>query len=267
MQEIKFDISEKDKVKVEYDKVKFLEILDNELEDEIRLINIPNKYVRLKEDLDLKHWRLVSIEQLVSKRLFQKFGPVYRDFLTKSKNIMFIFNYIGKKPVAVVMRSLDDKIFMDISINSNIVYGLNELPDNFRYGDTIMLVEGLFDKEVMGAYLKDMGYNNIHPIAVLTSSVTNKKAELLSKITDKFIINPDNDKAGENSIERTKTALLKQSYGAVRIKVVKNIPFCVDYGAVKDIGDCYPISSDVKKYLKEKIDGTMFERLVQKGDE
>lgn len=248
-----------EKIAVVYDKVKFLEILFNEIEDE----EIPSecyegypgeKYVTLKNTENILHWRIVSLTQLVKKKLFPKFGTQYREFLSRSEHIIFMFNMIGKKPVAVVMRSIKDKEFYDISLGSNIVYGLGELPDDFEYGDKLFLTEGLFDKEVASVYLER--YRNetgdrIYPIGILTSSVTNKKAELLSHVTNNFILNPDNDKAGENSISTSKKRLVSYSSDNI-MEVARNLER-IGSLEIKDMGDCYPMNEIVYNHIKSQL--------------
>ena len=239
--------------KVVYDKIKLLDILDKEITDENFYID--NKYVTLKNEADIKHWRLVSIEQLIEKNIFKMFGPAYREFFNKAGKFIFMYNYCGKKLLSVIMRNLVEKEFMDVSINSGIVYGLNEIPEDFKYGDTILITEGLYDKEVMQLYLKEMNVK-AYPIALLTSSLSNKKAELLSTITDCFIINPDNDKAGNNAIEKDikllKSKVIEKS-GRVKIGILKTPENTPDIENIKDIGDCYPISKYVTNNLLEKI--------------
>lgn len=252
MEEIKVN-KKLEEVKVVYDKIKLLEILDTEIQDEDFYID--NKYAILKKEANIKHWRLVSIEQLVEKNIFKMFGPAYRDFFNKAGKLVFMYNYCGKKLLSVIIRSLKDKEFMDISINSGIVYGLNEIPEDFKYGDTVVITEGLYDKEVMSIYLKELNIK-AYPIALLTSSLSNKKADVLSTITDCFIINPDNDKAGNNSIDKDikllKTKVIEKS-GRVKIGILKTPENVIGITNIKDIGDCYPINKYVSNNILEQL--------------
>jgi DNA primase len=61
---------------------------------------------------------------------------------------------------------------------------------DFKYGDWLILTEGIFDADSFRHI-----YNNI--LAMLTSNITLMQAEILSTLTDKFILAFDNDTGGK----------------------------------------------------------------------
>lgn len=75
--------------------------------------------------------------------------------------------------------------------NQNFPYNIGNLSKDFKYGDTLYLVEGIGDLAAVKLIKPD-----INIVAMQTSQLSNKQLEFLSKITNNFILLADDDNAG-----------------------------------------------------------------------
>jgi len=94
----------------------------------------------------------------------------------------------------IVVRSLVQKSFYGYVEFPVMLWGMENFK-GFKYGDPIVLVEGIKDATVVR---KKYPY----VLSYLTSGVGKYKWEFLRKMTDKFLVIPDNDKAGREFGER-----------------------------------------------------------------
>jgi len=233
-----------------WNKGELLALLDREVEDEDW--DHRSKYVNLKQEFGLGHWRRVSMEQLLDKGLFKKVGPHYRETLNKLGKTIWMFNYLGGGVLSITIRGLDVKEFLDISLSGSDLYGIGMLRKGFVYGDPVICVEGVFDREVMQLYLERMGRADIYSVVATKGvSLTERKANLLRCFTDTVVFSGDNDVAGREGVRK----------GIERWKAVpgcrwKEVPTLARSGGreTKDIGDCLPLNDIVTEYLKRELD-------------
>lgn len=173
------------------------------------------KYVRLAKERNYDNYRMCSVSDLKNLGVWDSFTQYHKETISNAGAMVAIFNTINNKPASIIFRGVSGKVFMDYSV-TQVFYGLDRLPDTFKYGDWLVLCEGIYDSDVLRI---------IEPntIAVLTSDISNFKAEILKTITDKFIIAYDSDTAGDKGFLSTSKRLDR----AERLVV---------YGDDKDIG-------------------------------
>ena len=103
---------------------------------------------------------------------------------------LMIANFIEDKVISIVFRSLSTiKEFMKVGTTKSTFYGLGELSKDFRYGTPILLVEGHLDRDMMATI-----YPNT--LGIMTNRLSKSQINILTNLTNKFILMLDNDEAG-----------------------------------------------------------------------
>ncbi len=148
-----------------------------------------NKYVKLAVSNNYDNYRIGTIKDLMDLGILDSFSVFNKQFFNEEGIFLAIFNTYSGKPISIVFRSLNKKEFMDYSVFTNI-YGLDSFSDDYSYGDSVVVTEGIYDADVFRSI-----YPNIS--AIYTSSISLMQAELLSTITNSFILAFDSDDAGE----------------------------------------------------------------------
>ena len=133
---------------------------------------------------------------------------------------LMIANIIEDKVINIVFRSINtNKEFMKVGTAKSTFYGLGELQSDFKYGDPLLLVEGHLDRDIMSTLYKNT-------LGVMTAHLSKSQIQILSGLTNNFILMFDNDEAG---IKGQKDTLYK-------LKGNKVVQFKHDQ-RLKDAGD------------------------------
>lgn len=191
-----------------------------------------SKYVRLARDYRYENYRFLRYQDLFDLGLASSFSKYQRHFISSSGAVLAIFNSLNKKPVSIVFRSLDKKEFMDYSYIYSL-YGYDMMDNNFRYGDYLIVTEGLYDADTIRQI-----YPNV--VATQTSNITLLQKDILLSMTDKFILGFDADEAGENGFKKALQRLGTD---------IKKLPI---YGSDKDIGVMEEVKSNSFEYNLRK---------------
>lgn len=149
-----------------------------------------SKYVQLAADYGYENYKLCSAADLMRLKVYSSFSYYQRNFFSENGATVAIFNEMNGKVASIVFRAISSKAFMDYSL-VYCAYGLDMMDEDFRFGDPIVLTEGIFDSDVVRTIYKNT-------LAMLTSNITMMQAEVLRTITDNFIILFDSDEAGSN---------------------------------------------------------------------
>ena len=182
-----------------------------------------NKYTFSAYKYKFPHYRILNIGDIVSKKYERdKDLPGYLiDFIGEQGEVLAIANIINKQVPFVQFRSLKKKEFSVYGSQSSLLYDLGFLDKNFKYGDTLVIVEGNSDADAMKGI-----YNNT--VATCTAGLTSRQLEIVSYLTNRVILAYDNDKAGRGAYKRD-SKLLKEKGLDVRC-------LC-QYQGFKDVGD------------------------------
>lgn len=186
--------------------------------------------------------------KLISAYLILNSVPDLPDFvyqhLMAVGDCVLIPNIIDNQVYSITFRSLNsDKRFLKYGEFSSLMYGLGELPLDFKYGTPLIIVEGNIDTDSM---------KQIYPytLGALTANLTNNQIQLLSHLTNTVILAFDNDSAGQQGI---RTAMKRLD----NMKVLK----FDHYGKLKDTGDLIelqrkgdPDADYIVNLYKRKID-------------
>jgi hypothetical protein len=197
-----------------------------------------NKYTELALKYGYSNYRVCTLAELHSLKLMKSFTDNQKQFFNDNGEFLVIFNEIGGKPVSLVFRSLKIKQFIDYSMFYT-VYGLDLINPDFKFGKWMILTEGIYDADSFRVIHKDI-------LAMLTSNITLMQAEVLTTLTDKFILAFDNDDGGRAGVTLS-TKRLKDLNPKIQIEVM---PL---YSTDKDLGILEELSHNPEDYMYRKI--------------
>lgn len=185
-----------------------------------------NKYVDLALRGNYANYRVINLADIYKLGIMKSFAGEGKKFVNRNGEFLCIFNTLEDMPVGVVLRSLKQKEFSDISINS-VPYGLDLIRQDFKFGDWLLVTEGAFDADSFRFLHKDS-------LAVLTSTVTTTQADMLVSLTDKFIIAMDSDKAGGSGFQNSYNKIINRNPNA-KILLMLMYPGDKDLGIISEV--------------------------------
>ena len=189
-----------------------------------RLITVDstNKYLHLAYKNKYKHYRLITYGEIFIKGKKLEIPEFVKAFIQNNNQVLMMANIISGKVVGITFRTIEgEKDFLTWGNNKGNFYGLGQLDKDFKYGDTIILVEGLMDCDVVKQY-----YNNT--MAVLTSGLTKNQVAVLTRLTNNVILMFDNDDAGRKGTKVSEQAL----GGKCNTRVFQHHNKCKDPGDI-----------------------------------
>ena len=183
-----------------------------------------NKYLHLAYKNKYKHYRLITSGELFIKGKHLDVPEFVKAFVQNNNQVLMMANIISGKVVGITFRTIEGpKDFLTWGNNKGNFYGLGQMNTSFKYGDPIILVEGLMDCDVIKQY-----YPNT--LAVLTSGLTKNQTAVITRLTNKVVLMFDNDSAGEDGTKSSIRALKDKC----DVKVFKHHPSCKDPGDIID---------------------------------
>jgi hypothetical protein len=146
-----------------------------------------------------------------------------------------------------VYRDLNQKLFVTQVFGSPMYYAAQWFCDRlsfFKFGDPVVVCEGVLDAECL---VELTGYPYV--IAQVGSSMSVRLGMMMSLITDKIVLVPDNDKAGEAGAKKSLFSLKQLGVkGAV-----------VTTASHKDTGELWLNGSTVDRLIFKKKLGMVLE--------
>lgn len=176
-----------------------------------------SKYVRLARDHNYQNYKLLLWQDIKKWGLSESFTTYQKKFFAEAGACVAIMNEMNGNLISIVFRSASAKEFMNYSLFYSL-YGYDMIDPNFKYGDPLVITEGLYDADVLRQI-----YRNV--VATQTSNVTVIQAAILKTMTNKFIIGFDDDKAGVSGFSKAVKRLGTD---------IKRLPI---YPGDKDIGE------------------------------
>lgn len=176
-----------------------------------------SKYVRLARDHNYQNYKLLLWQDIKKWGLSESFTTYQKKFFAEAGACVAIMNEMNGNLISIVFRSASAKEFMNYSLFYSL-YGYDMIDPNFKYGDPLVITEGLYDADVLRQI-----YRNV--VATQTSNVTVIQAAILKTMTNKFIIGFDDDKAGVSGFSKAVKRLGTE---------IKKLPI---YPGDKDIGE------------------------------
>lgn len=150
----------------------------------------------------LKNYRLFSTGEVVKHQLGDKLPKYLIDFINSHGEVLLVANVVRNTVAQMMVRSLEGKEFAVYGKQNSVPYGIGKLAGDFRYGDWIVLVEGVLDRDSLLHI-----YPNI--CAVLTAGASLTQREILRYLTNRIILLYDHDKAGQEGTMKDKRQFAK----------------------------------------------------------
>lgn len=157
-----------------------------------------NKYLYYINNYE-SQYKVISATQALNSGT--KLPEFIIEYLHKNGDCVLIPNIIKNRIYSITCRNIQGKKqFLKIGDVSHTLYNLGNLPQDFRYGTPLVLVEGNLDCDSM---------KQIYPytVASLTSTLSTNQIQLISSLTNKVIIAYDNDEAGQTGFYSTRKKL------------------------------------------------------------
>ena len=203
------------------------------------------KYVRLARRHHYTNYRLLFYKDIKPWGLLGSFSTYQAQFFADSGATLGLFNELNGNLISIIWRKTNEKDFMNYSLQHTL-YGYDLIDPNFQYGMPLVLVEGIYDCDVLRQI-----YPNV--VATLTSMVTVHMAEVLKLMTDRFIVAYDSDNAGNKGFEQALRRL-----GNVEGDNVKKLPIFPgdkDIGVMEEKLDKSPTEFQIRyEFYKQKLD-------------
>lgn len=207
-----------------------------------------NAYLHTAYKLKLNNYRLISDGELSIRGAGLDVPDFMKEFLRFHGEALMIANIINDKIISITLRSMGPKKeFSKIGISKNMLYGLGRMSKDFKFGQPILLVEGHLDRDVISEL-----YSN--SLALTTNMINKSQAEILKRLTNKFILMLDNDEAGRKGTQN--------AYNILKGCKIKSIHH---ENGMKDCGDLVKLELSnineyewVKQIYKSKIEMELY---------
>ena len=191
----------------------------------INKLDKTNKYLYFAYKYKFVNYKLISSGELLVRGKDLNIPNYVKQFITLYKEVLMIANIIQNNVISITFRTIKgDKEFIKLGYSKSLFYGIGSLDSNFKYGDTILLVEGNLDRDRMSLFYKNT-------LGLTTASISKSQLQLLSGLTNRFILMLDNDEAG---IEGS-----RKSYYKLRelgnVKIMNHEPHLKDAGDLIDL--------------------------------
>ena len=181
-----------------------------------------NKYLHLAYKNKYKHYRLISSGEIRMKCSGMDIPEFVKAFILNNNQVLMMANIISGKVVGLTFRTVEGpKDFLTWGNNKGNFYGLGQMSQSFKYGDPIILVEGLLDCDVIKQY-----YPNT--LAVLTAGLTKNQTAVITRLTNKVILMFDNDDAGLKGTKLSEQAIKDKC----EVHIFKHHHKCKDPGDI-----------------------------------
>lgn len=181
-----------------------------------------NKYTYLAYKFNFPHYKIINLKNVMLKGMHTRMPKYLLDFISENGEVLLIANIISGYIPLIQLRTLrGEKKFIALGNQSKLFYGLGYLNKNFKFGDWIIIVEGIADADIIRGI-----YPNV--LATMTSRITRSQFEVLKLLTNKVILIGDNDIPGRKGTKLNRV-LLKDAGFDVRL--------IFQYGDMKDCGE------------------------------
>lgn len=197
-------------------------------------LKLENKYTFMSD------FNIVEVKYLDINDVLKSNEIKLERFITEYEQILLFPNKIGDTIVDIVVRSVNGKGHLKLG-NRLFPYNIGNLSPNFKYGDTLYLVEGIGDLVMLKLFNPD---TNV--ISMQSSKLSKDQIDLVSDITNNIVLIRDNDEPGEIG---AKHLLWEFSKRGINFEI-KN-----QFGDLKDTGDVLDlILKNKKEYSQELVD-------------
>ena len=187
-----------------------------------KILTRKSKYEAIASEFGLPNYRVITSSELAIRGKDIDLPKHIRSFVNEYGEVVIMANIICGKVRGMILRALNTKAFLSYGFREGALYGLGMLSPDFKYGDPILLVESAIDSDFARLFIT----RNV--LALMTSSVSVGKAQVISCLTNRVLLFLDNDEAGRRGEDKTKRKL--EELG-ISVSVIPKI------SGLKDLGD------------------------------
>lgn len=198
--------------------------------------NIPESLVNKNKYTWLAHKNLLELKYLDINDIFKHKTPI-NNFVVEHGSVLLIPNIINGQLADLTIKALNSKHILKFN-NVNLPYNIGHLK-NFKYGDPLIIVEGIAD--VAGFKLIDP---DMPVVALRTNSISKASYKIYESITNNVVLLLDNDKAGQTQVAKLQ---LKLKESGIYSSVISQ------YNNLKDTGDIVDLFMQYEKTKSSAI--------------
>lgn len=184
-----------------------------------------DRYTTFAFNHQLTNYRMFTLESLIKSPPLVKGSdiPDYLFDLIAEDKVLGIANMVDDQALYIIFRSLKEKKFFTFGLKRPVPYGIKDF-HNFQYGDPIVVVEGLKDRDAMSL---------IYPytIASQTAGIGLIQYEILKTLTNNIILCFDDDESGRKAMARESRKLSKD----FTVHLMKHPQGVKDSGTMADL--------------------------------
>jgi len=151
----------------------------------------------------LSNYKILTLEAIFRYSLLEQLPPHLLRFINDLGEVILIANPILDEIPQVILRGVSVRDFRVYSQSVSFPYGVGLLSPDFSYGQPILLVEGVLDRDSLLDIFPDT-------LALLSSSLSLAQIEMLECLTDRVLLLYDNDKSGRDGVKRDFSRLVKR---------------------------------------------------------
>ena len=185
---------------------------------------VKNKYMYYMKNFD-SNYRYLPVSKLIVN-CWASIPNYLKDYLNMAGDSIMLPTIINDVVYSLTFRNINgQKRFIKVGQAAHLFYNMGNLPEDFKYGMPLILVEGNLDCDAIKL---------IYPysIATLTNSLSLNQLQLLLHLTNKVIIAYDNDEAGNKGYWSTYNTLKKYKFV---VKRFRHSPRLKDFGDLIDL--------------------------------
>lgn len=168
----------------------------------------------------LAHSNILEMRYLDVNDIMRRSTPI-NGFVSEHGSVLMIPNMVNKKMADLTVKALNSKSILRYK-NVKLPYGVGQLKD-FKYGDPLILVEGIADLAGLKLVNKDLNV-----VALRTNSISQDMYQVYKTLTNHIVLLLDNDKAGQRQVNKTKFNLAREGIQATVIE---------QHADIKDTGE------------------------------
>lgn len=171
------------------------------------------KWTKITRGCGFSHVKVITSSHLVGQQ-----DSYVTNFIRSMGPCAMFPMMFGSTLFGFVFRSLSEKAFSTFSVSPLYLYSASSsisFIDSNRvipYGFPFVFSEGLLDSELIGAFYP-MSFGS------MTSHLSDYQAQFISMFTNRVIIVPDNDEAGERGVKKSEENLSKYGVTAHTVKL------------------------------------------------
>ena len=172
---------------------------------------------------------LIEVRYLDVNDVFDKDTPITR-YISENGQVLLFPVRVNDTITTIITRPLTTEVLASkkggrpLTLGgAKFPYGIDLLRKEFKFGDPIIIVEGIGD--LLGLKMINEQYD---VIAIQSNSISKEYVDVLTSITNNFILLLDNDDAGRQGTYRVERDLKAEGASVVKLD---------QYVALKDTGD------------------------------